>query len=163
MQAVSSQLCFIQTINLVRLIDNYCIVEWHKGARFTTKLETIEEIIYCDVETLRVWVTQRKLHTREKPYNFYSHLVLLQWLNEGKLGWTAATQTFIPFARGERKTWKFCLDIYVERGILRDRDIYGRIILKRILRKSVVRMWTEFDWLMIGLCGRWMPSCLQDC
>jgi hypothetical protein len=47
------------------------------------------------------------------------------------LEWTV--QRLEQFARGGRKTYIFVWN-------LRDLDVDGRIILKRVLRKSVVRM-----------------------
>jgi hypothetical protein len=33
---------------------------------------------------------------------------------------------------------------------LEDRGVDGRIILKRILEKYFVKLWTEFSWLVVG-------------
>jgi hypothetical protein len=39
-----------------------------------------------------------------------------------------------------------------------DLDVHCRIILKSILKIKVVRVWTKFSWLRVGLSSRFLGT-----
>jgi hypothetical protein len=69
-------------------------------------------------------------------------------MKENQMGWTCSAN-----GTDEKRVHSFSLQTCKERGHLGDLNIDGRIILKWLIKKYVVRMWTDFMWLRIGSSG----------
>jgi hypothetical protein len=60
--------------------------------------------------------------------------------------------------RDTRNAYKFLLGNLKGRDYSEDLGVYGRIILKWVLKKFCVKSWTGFIWLRIRSSGDLVPS-----